>query len=133
MTEQIQIIWCRLECSSSYLKVLWVAQKVFSMYLGANRLWVPLGPQLRWTSLFLNDILLPASETFYQHFEKQKTSLTDGWFFKTKFDLASWEKTWCKHSLPPSPPPPPTHPPNPTKERGRGCQGFIKRILDNGK
>ena len=25
-------------------------------------------------------------------------------------------------------PNPPTHPPNPTKERGRGCQGFSKRI-----
>ena len=47
MTEQIQIIWRRLEGSSSYLKVLWIAQKVFSMYLGANRRWVPLRPQLR--------------------------------------------------------------------------------------
>ena len=42
MTEQIQILKRRLECSSRGLKVHWIAQKVFSMYLGGNRRWVPL-------------------------------------------------------------------------------------------
>ena len=42
MTEQIQILKRLLECISRDLKVLWIAQKVFSMYLGENRRWVPL-------------------------------------------------------------------------------------------
>ena len=42
MTEQIQILKRRLECISRDLKVLWIALKVFSLYLGGNRRWVPL-------------------------------------------------------------------------------------------
>ena len=42
MTEQIQILWRRFECISRDLKVLWIASKVFSMYVGGNRRWVPL-------------------------------------------------------------------------------------------
>ena len=40
MTEQIQVLWRRLEYISRDLKVRWIAQKVFSMYLGGNRRWV---------------------------------------------------------------------------------------------
>ena len=42
MTEQIQILWRRLECLSRDLKALWIVQKVLSAYLGGNRRWVPL-------------------------------------------------------------------------------------------
>ena len=42
MTEQIQILKRLIECISRDLEVLWIAQKVFSMYLGENRRWVPL-------------------------------------------------------------------------------------------
>ena len=42
MTEQIQSLQRRLECVSRYLKVLWIAQKVFSVYLGGHRRWMPL-------------------------------------------------------------------------------------------
>ena len=42
MTEQIQILKRFLECISRDLKVLWIAQKVFAMYLGENYRWVPL-------------------------------------------------------------------------------------------
>ena len=41
MTEQIQILKRLLECVSKDLKVLWIAQKLLSMYLGENRRWVP--------------------------------------------------------------------------------------------
>ena len=40
MTEQIQILKRLLECVSKDLKVLWIAQKLLSMYLGENRRWV---------------------------------------------------------------------------------------------
>ena len=39
MTEQIQILKRLLECVSKDLKVLWIAQKLLSMYLGENRRW----------------------------------------------------------------------------------------------
>ena len=42
MTEQIQILKRLLECISRDLELLWIAQKVFSMYLGENRRWVPM-------------------------------------------------------------------------------------------
>ena len=42
MTEQIQILKRLIECISRDLEVLWIVQKVFSMYLGENRRWVPL-------------------------------------------------------------------------------------------
>ena len=42
MIEQIWILQRRLECISKKLKVLWIALKVFSMYLGGNRRWVHL-------------------------------------------------------------------------------------------
>jgi len=42
MTEQIQILKLRLECISRDLKGFWIAENVFSMYLGGNRRWVPL-------------------------------------------------------------------------------------------
>ena len=44
--EQMQILMHRLECISRDLKVLWIASKVFLMYLGGNRLWVPLNTGL---------------------------------------------------------------------------------------
>ena len=42
MTEQIQLLQRRLECISRDPKVLWIAQKVFLIYLRGNRCWVPL-------------------------------------------------------------------------------------------
>ena len=42
MTEQVQILQRRLECLSRDLKVLWIALKVFSVYLRGRRRWVPL-------------------------------------------------------------------------------------------
>ena len=39
MTEQIKILYRRLECISEDLKVLWIAL-MFSMNLGGNRRWV---------------------------------------------------------------------------------------------
>ena len=44
--EQMQILMHRLECISRDLKVLWIASKVFLMYLGGNRRWVPLNTGL---------------------------------------------------------------------------------------
>ena len=40
VAEQIQILQRRLECFSRALKVLWIALKVFSMYLGRKRRWM---------------------------------------------------------------------------------------------
>ena len=42
MTEPTQILWRYLEYISKDLKVLWIAWKEFSMYLGGNRRSVPL-------------------------------------------------------------------------------------------
>ena len=42
MTEQIQILQRHLECFSRDIKLLCIAFKVFSMYLGGNRGWVEL-------------------------------------------------------------------------------------------
>ena len=43
MTEQIQILQRRLlGCIARGLKVLWMALKVLSVYLGGNRRWVSL-------------------------------------------------------------------------------------------
>ena len=36
----MQILQGRLECFSRALKVLWIALKAFSMYLGGKRRWV---------------------------------------------------------------------------------------------
>ena len=44
--EQMQILMHRLECISRDLKVLWIASKVFLMYLGGNRRWLPLNTGL---------------------------------------------------------------------------------------
>ena len=44
--EQMQILMRRLECISRDLKVLWIASKVFLMYLWGNRRWVPLNTGL---------------------------------------------------------------------------------------
>ena len=49
MTEQIQSLWRRLEYVSRYLKVLWIAQKVFSVYLGGHRRWIP--PDINYKSI----------------------------------------------------------------------------------
>ena len=42
MTEEVQILWRRLECISRGQNVLWIALNVFSMYFGGNRRCVPL-------------------------------------------------------------------------------------------
>ena len=42
MTKQTPILERCLECIPRDLKVLWIALKVISMYLGGNRRWVPL-------------------------------------------------------------------------------------------
>ena len=41
MTEQIQILWHRLQRISRDPKILWTALKVLLMYLGGNGRWVP--------------------------------------------------------------------------------------------